>query len=322
MASQRMAKTQSLCAPHQSIEPANARDRLIVALLDLLWDEYRRRVPFAQAYERVVAEAGATFVNDHVAFRTIAFQKPASGISSIGRLFESLGYEPAGTYVFPDKHLSSIHFQHPRPGFPKLFISELRTWELDKRSRAVIARSAARHRPLLTDDLLAKLSHGAGVKETSRIARNLATMFSRPWPAPERRDVLALNKVSQFGAWVLLHGYAVNHFTALVNSHGVESLNDIEKTVAAMRQAGVPMKSEIEGTRGSKLRQTATEAAVLSVRARDRGRSVLLPWTYAYFEIAERGVVLDPSTGRSARFEGFLGPQATQLFEMTRFPAT
>jgi hypothetical protein len=46
-----------------------------------------------------------------------------------------------------------------------------------------------------------------------------------------------------------------------------------------------------------------------------RGR---LPWTYAYFELAERGEVTDPETGRAARFEGFLGPQATQLFEMTK----
>jgi len=41
-------------------------------------------------------------------------------------------------------------------------------------------------------------------------------------------------------------------------------------------------------------------------------------WSYAYFEIAERGFLQDPRTGESHRFEGFLGPQATQLFDMTR----
>jgi hypothetical protein len=43
-----------------------------------------------------------------------------------------------------------------------------------------------------------------------------------------------------------------------------------------------------------------------------------MPWTYAYFELAQRDTVLDPATGKQVRFEGFLGPQATNLFEMTR----
>jgi hypothetical protein len=43
-----------------------------------------------------------------------------------------------------------------------------------------------------------------------------------------------------------------------------------------------------------------------------------MAWSYAYFELAERGTVLDPDSGQRRRFEGFLGPQATQLFEMTK----
>lgn len=73
-----------------------------------------------------------------------------------------------------------------------------------------------------------------------------------------------------------------------------------------------------EVERGSKLRQSATEAVVIPVRVRDRGRRTWMDWTYAYFEIAERGEVSDPETGRRARFEGFLGGQAAQLFEMTK----
>jgi hypothetical protein len=80
------------------------------------------------------------------------------------------------------------------------------------------------------------------------------------------------------------------------------------------------MKSEIEGVVGSKLRQTATEAVVIDVDVSKFGVRTTMPWTYAYFELAERGEVSDPETGKRARFEGFLGPQATQLFEMTRLP--
>jgi hypothetical protein len=147
--------------------------------------------------------------------------------------------------------------------------------------------------------------------------------FSRlPWDLPEKADVVAVNEVSQYAAWVLVHGYNVNHFTSLINSHGVAALDDIEKTVTALQEAGLPMKAEIEGQRGSKLRQTATQAVVIDVSVRESGQAVQLPWTYAYLELAERGEVVDPQTGRACRFEGFLGPQATQLFEMTRVSET
>jgi len=133
--------------------------------------------------------------------------------------------------------------------------------------------------------------------------------------------VETLNRESQYAAWVLVHGYNVNHFTSLVNSHGVDSLRSLEQTIDALAAAGVPMKAEIEGEPGSKLRQSATEAVKIDVEITDQGQASTMPWTYAYFELAERNRVVDPDTGETVRFEGFLGPQATNLFEMTRVVA-
>jgi hypothetical protein len=293
------------------------QERFTAELLDRLWDRYRQRVPYVAAYEQLIASAGATFVNDHIAFRTIALQRPAVGIASVSRAFESLGYRVAGFYDFPDKHLSALHFRHSRREFPKLFISELRAWELSEPSRAIVAETLESHRPPLDDALLAALSRGEFAD--SQLIEQLTGYFHQlPWNPPERDAVIELNRESQYGAWVLMHGYGVNHFTALVNSHGKAALDDIEKTAAALRAAGVPMKAEIEGERGSRLRQTTTEAAIVDVPVRIDGRTGMMPWTYAYFEFAERGDVPDPETGRQMRFDGFLGPQATQLFEMTR----
>ena len=56
--------------------PANAsRPRFF----DRLWDRYRERVSYVRDYEKVIAEHGATFVNDHIAFRTFATQEPLGG---------------------------------------------------------------------------------------------------------------------------------------------------------------------------------------------------------------------------------------------------
>jgi len=309
-------------SPHQGMEGRSPQERLSLRLFDALWSTYRDRVPYVGMYEKLIAGAGGRLVNDHVAFRTIASQQPTLGIVTISRLFEALGYQAAGCYAFPDKHLSSVHYQHPNVEFPKLFISELRTWELDPAVRKILLRTVGSHRPPIADTVLDEVTHLREDPNDDRLLKKLLTVFQKlPWEMPDKGDVERVNQTSQFGAWVMLHGYAVNHFTALVNSHGVKSLDDIDKTVAACRSAGIPMKSEIEGAPGSKLRQTATDACMVTVRVRDRGNVVKLPWSYAYFEIAERGTVKDPSTGKDVRFEGFLGPQATQLFEMTRVGA-
>ena len=311
--------------PHGSIPVTTHRERFAARLFDTLWDTYRRRVSYVQTYEQVIQRAGATFFNDHIAFRTLACQQPLTGISSVSRIFEALGYRAAGSYHFEDKQLSAIHFQHANPQFPKVFISELKVWELPAAQREIIDRIVRSHRPPVSEETLVRL-HGLdastsdpGSPTFETLLADVARQFHEfPWLLPRRDDVIELNKVSQYAAWVLVHGYNVNHFTSLINSHDVAALDDIEKTIAALAAAGVPMKAEIEGERGSKLRQSATEAVKIDVAVSDEGVPAAMPWTYAYFELAQRDAVVDPSSGKKVRFEGFLGPQATNLFEMTR----
>jgi hypothetical protein len=274
-----------------------------------------------RAYEDVVREAGATFVNDHIAFRTLAGQSPLCGLASLSRIFEALGYDAAGCYRFPDKHLSAVHFQHPNGAFPKIFISELKVWELPAAAREIVVRTLALQRPAVHESILVELATlDARPKGPWHTLLNIVQnqFQERPWPPPDERDVRTLNETSQYAAWVLVHGHEVNHFTSLINSHGPGPLATIEQTIEALRRRGVPMKAEIEGAPGSRLRQSATEAAEIDVPIRSGTHEATMPWTYAYFELAERGEVVDPETGRKERFEGFLGPQATNLFEMTR----
>jgi hypothetical protein len=306
--------------PHGSIPVSTPREKFLAELFDTLWERYRQRVSYVQTYEQVIRRAGATFFNDHIAFRTFANQRPQAGIASVSRIFEALGYRAAGSYHFEDKQLSAIHFQHANPQFPKIFISELKIWELSPPAAHIISRTLASHRPAVSEEFLAALcrldtsSSGSGelMQEAVRCFHEL------PWLVPQRDDVLAMNKTSQYAAWVLVHGYNVNHFTSLINSHGVPALDDIEKTIGALAAAGVPMKKEIEGERGSKLRQSATEAVNIEVDVLDSGAPRKMPWSYAYFELAQRDEYVEPQSGKRARFEGFLGPQATNLFEMTR----
>lgn len=307
--------------PHHALHSKNASERFVLNLFDQLWEKYRSRVSYVNNYETLIQESGASFFNDHIALRTFCSQNPLAGISSISRIFEALGYRAADCYNFEDKHLNAIYFQHPQPNFPKVFISELRTWELKPSSKHIIHGALKTHRTNLPESFLADLHHLETKSESSReslLDEAVEFFLELPWHLPEKSDLLELNLDSQYAAWVLVHGYNVNHFTSLINSHKVPALDDIEKTSKALLDSGVPMKKEIEGARGSKLRQTATEAVVIDVPVLEKGKLTTMPWTYAYFELAQRDTFKDLGTGKLLRYEGFLGPQATNLFDMTK----
>lgn len=304
--------------PHAWIECRNDQERLLVAILDRLWDRYRQRVPYAAKFVSLIEDAGGRFVNDHMAFRTIACQQPQTGITYISRLFEALGYVAAACYQFPERFLSAIHFQHPAPGFPKLFISELQLWKLSVDTQRRITRTMSPRNEPLSDDFLRELACPDDRMRYELARKSAVWIENIPWCTPNEDDILAVDRESQYAAWVLVHGNNVNHFTALINELNVPTMRDIDETVRVLREAGIPLKAEIEGAVGSKLRQTATEAVKTDVTVRRNRQLATMPWTYAYFELAERNDIIDPETGRKQRFEGFLGPQATQLFDMTK----
>src|SRR2546430_481360 len=102
----------TLHAPHQHITVRDEKERFLIELFDTLWERYRGRMAYVRRYEELIGQHHASFVNDHIAFRTLAAQKPSVGLFMISHIFEALGYSSAACYEFPDKHFQSIHFQH------------------------------------------------------------------------------------------------------------------------------------------------------------------------------------------------------------------
>jgi hypothetical protein len=303
-------------------------------LFAVLWEQYKKRVSYAAQYQSMVEKRGGKVQNDHVAFRTFHCHtglsakasegKQPQGVEAIARIFEALGYRRKDFYPFEDKHLSAWHWEHVgEPKNPKLFISQLEVDRLSPATAAAIKKCVVGAPDILSPgdkELLALLAQGKTLdpKSAEALAANLARFFARPWNPPLRRMVEDVNKESQYAAWTLLHGNAVNHFTAYINEQKVKEWPDIETTVAALRTAGVPMKDEFEGARGSKLRQSSTIAATEECNVTENnGGPGKLTWSYAYYELAERGNVPGPD-GKPMRFQGFLGAQATNLFEMTK----
>jgi hypothetical protein len=293
-----------------------------------LWDDYSRRVPSARTYQQTIEAAGGTLANDHIAFRSLRLtadtpeRKINLGIPYIGRIVETLGYKVAGEYEFPEQQLYALHYQHPEQDefdLPKLFVSELLVDALPEKITRAIARTVASGQFFNSQPLTEEIATASTETELERIATQLQGIFIRPWEPPQKSVVEAVNQVTQYGAWVLLHGYAVNHFTGYVNRQQTPLYPDIASTAKALTKLGIPMKAEIEGSISTGLQQTATQAAIENVLVQDdsSGELIQIPWPYAYYEIAERHPI-EVAPGAIDLFQGFLSSQAKNLFEMTR----
>lgn len=286
-------------------------------LWDTLWQDYSQRVEYARVYQQMIQEARHSIANDHLAFRSLALTietpqgKINLGIPYLAQIVEALGYVKAGQYEFGDRHLKARHYRHPeqnRFNLPKLFISELVVDALPDALAKQIRETVIAGNFYAPSDLQTILHQ----ESTEKIISQLQAIFSRPWEPPKRSLVEAVNRVSQYGAWVLLHGYAVNHFTGYINHHHHSIYPDIETTAQALAERGIPMKDTIEGNLTTGLRQTATLAVTEMVEVQQGDRTTQIPWTYAYYELAERHLVA------GKLFEGFLNAQAQNLFAMTQ----
>src|SRR5262245_49687202 len=143
----------AISGPHRAISVATAREKFCGALFDALCDRYRERVSYVQTYEKGIRDAKATSVTDPIAISTFATEQPLAGVATISRIFEALGYRAAGSYHFDDKQLSAIHFQHANQQFPKLFISELKVWELPPAARSIVEKTVKSHRPTVGSEV-------------------------------------------------------------------------------------------------------------------------------------------------------------------------
>ena len=292
-------------------------------LINKLWELYIKRVSYAAKYVELVEQKGGKVVNDHIALRTLNTHtgEQPEGIRAIKHILNCLEYKPIQKYKFKKKKLNAVHFEHPDKKFPKIFVSQLEVDELPDWAQLVIHKTVKDTPYLLSDNsigLLSKLKDAGELPTEAAIVLidDLTRYFKRPWKIPAKEDVLKLNDVSQYAAWVLIHGNSVNHFTAFINYQEVKEWPDLATTCKGLEAAGIPMKESIEGKKGSKLQQSATQAVKEEVKVIGEDGVEKITWTYAYYELAERNFI--SKNGVQKLFNGFLGDQASHLFEMTK----
>lgn len=183
--------------------------RILRASFQTILERYWASNPTAAAViDALFASPGGygpdQLLHDHLAFRTFGVQ--GLGIDSLGVALESFGYRRQDYSVFPKKKLLATWFAPPSltpdsgPAYellPRVFVSQLEVGKLSPNAQSVI------------------LQYTSGLSDFGPVAAwGAAVTGELPWGPPAAGDYEGLLEESEYAAWVLANGYALNH-TAL-----------------------------------------------------------------------------------------------------------
>ena len=295
----------------QTIATAELRARFVEAATA----KFATNVPDFVALQKLVADNGGRFRNDHGAIRTA---DPA-----VRDLFVEaaavLGLQRDLDYAFPAKKLVSFDLQVPGDDSTqfKIFVSQVDLDAFPPDVAALIREDCAEqagavdHAPFSA--LIAKAGEAGLEADETRVFIDyfVDRLMTRNGPPMKRSTLEAVATVSGEAASALALGPDFNHGTIDVLAAGDHGIEDM---TAAMRDHGLSLLPEIQGAPGTRLRQTATMAATMDTPVREADGSIGSAQTEKQFvEIIERGLV-ERDDGTPHIFKNFLAANAEKIF--------
>lgn len=292
------------------------RAQVAMALNAALFLDLLDRVPTAARYVSGLREKGETIAFDHGALRTIdgATGELPSGCEAFTRFLAPMGYEVAGLYPLPKLRMTGralLHRDLPE-SIPQFFVSELHIDQLPEEAQLAAARVFGASRdplgPTEWSALEALGRDGAcSMKQAATIIRGALRAFDRQHPAPSLADYETLLRHSKEAAWIATEGNAFNHATTRTA--------DVVRLAEELRDAGYPMKPEVEISRSGRVRQTTILADKVQrpFRLAD-GSETRREVPGSFYEFITRDI--DPDTGMLDLT--FDSGNATGIFEVTR----
>ncbi|XP_065621260.1 2-oxoadipate dioxygenase/decarboxylase, chloroplastic isoform X3 [Quercus suber] len=248
-------------------------------------------------------------------FNQPSFQVNGYGIDSIAKFFLDFGYTQREELRFPAKKLKALWFSPPSiplPGggnrvngpLPRIFISELLVDQMSTQ----------------TQDIIRKYTEIAGSgKNHAALASSLGSLT---WGKPLYSEFQQLARESEYAAWTLVNGYALNHVT--ISTHQLKShLRDIKSLNQFIEENGFKLNSEggvLKVSPDGLLLQSSTVADSVSFQFAD-GITESVPCSY--IEFAERLVlpqyknIPEIEVKEFHRRDGFEVGNADKIFEST-----
>ncbi|XP_043704415.1 uncharacterized protein LOC122654403 isoform X2 [Telopea speciosissima] len=291
-----------------------AAESFFRTVLESMEKVYLSRNPTASAIlELVRSFDGDRISYDHLAFRT--FGADGYGIDSMAKFFLDFGYTPQEELRFPAKKLKALWFAPPSSPssengsgvygpLPRIFISELLVNEMSPQAQEIIRKYT-------------KIS-GSGNKH----AALASALGSLTWERPLYSDFQQLARESEYAAWTLVNGYAVNHVT--ISTHQLTSkLSNIKSFNQFIEENGYKLNSEggtLKVSPDGLLQQSSTVADSISFNFSD---GIIESVPCSYIEFAERLVLPqyknlpEKEVKEYHRRDGFEVGNADKIFEST-----
>ncbi|ONM06042.1 hypothetical protein ZEAMMB73_Zm00001d032781 [Zea mays] len=297
-------------------------DLFFRAVISNMEKVYLSRNPTAKTIlELVRSYDGDHICYDHFAFRT--FGVNGYGINSLSDFFTDFGYLPREELRFPAKKLRALWFSPPtNDGYsgtgtygplPRIFISELLVDELTTQSQNDIAFCSGK-------EIIHKYIKTSG--NGNNHAAIASTSGELTWEKPIYSDFQILSRESEYAAWTLVNGYALNHAT--IATHRLESdIRSINKFNKFVEDNGFKLNSEggiLKVSPDGLLQQSSTVADSSLFTFAD-GITESIP--RSYIEFAERLLLpqfkdlQDEEVKEYHRRDGFEVGNADKIFEST-----
>lgn len=273
---------------------------------------YLNRNPTAKAIVELVHSVDSDHIYyDHLAFRT--FGVSGHGIDSLAKIFLDFGYSQQDELKFPAKKLKAFWFSPPSiplseggviGPLPRIFISELLVDQMSSQAQEVIRK--------YTD------ISGSGYKH----AALASALGSLTWEKPLHSEFQQLARESEYAAWTLVNGYALNHVT-IATHHLKSQIRNIESLNLFIEENGFKLNSEggvLKVSPDGLLLQSSTVADSVSFQFSD-GITELVPCSY--IEFAERLIlpqyksIPEEEIKEFHRRDGFEVGNADKIFEST-----
>ncbi|KAK9790350.1 hypothetical protein WJX73_010110 [Symbiochloris irregularis] len=282
-------------------------DRFVSLLLDRYWASTPTAVSAMGLLQALDRSESSPLYFDHIAFRSFGVE--GFGIKSIATIFVEFGFQQRDELQFPGKKLRALWFAppHDRPDLPRIFISEIKVEELSEAAQRVIR----------------KYTQEAG---SGKYAPLCAVGSVLPWSNPTLADFELLAKESEYAAWTLINGYALNHATVAV--HRMRGLSDgIAGLVEDLRQQGFDLNEEggtLKVSPDNLLVQAATQADQVDFTFRD-GEQGTVPGSYIEFAQRKRlpqyNELPDAQVSDAHLRDGFEASNADKIFHSTNMRA-
>lgn len=287
-------------------------------VLESMQSVYLNRNPTAKAIlDLVHSVENNSLCYDHLAFRT--FGVNGYGIDSLASFFLDYGFTQKEELRFPAKKLRALWFSPPADllassgsgsgsgingPLPRIFISELLVDQMSPQ----------------TQEIIRKYTESSG--DGNKYAALASSLGHLTWKRPLYSEFQQLASESEYAAWTLVNGYALNHVT--ISTHRLKThLKDIEKLNQFIEDSGFRLNSEggvLKVSPDGLLQQSSTVADSISFQFSD-GITELVPCSY--IEFAERLVLPqyknlpDTEVKEFHRRDGFEVASADKIFEST-----